>query len=86
MSGMPAAALLERLEEPISRRAGPIGRLILRKKSRELGLRTGIVDEEKARTLMFELGSAFFVILGEETGVATLARIRETMVEMGLDV
>jgi len=86
MSAMQAAALLESLEEPISRRAGPIGRLILRKKSRELGLRTGMVDEEKARNLMFELGSVFFVVLGEETGVATLARIRETMVEMGLDV
>jgi hypothetical protein len=86
MPSLPAERLLLSLEEPISRNAGPLGRLILRRKSRELGLRHGVVDEEGARNLMYELGSAFFVVLGEETGVATLARIRETMLEMGLDV
>jgi hypothetical protein len=81
-----AEYFLDHIRLPIDTTAGPLGALLLRKKVRELRLREAPVDADKARQLMFELGAGFFVVLGEETGVKTLARIRQTMLDMGLDV
>jgi hypothetical protein len=66
---------------------GPVGGLILRKKWRDLfpaGAET--VGPEEARALVYELGSALAIVMGEHGATRAVDVIRARFAELGLAV
>jgi hypothetical protein len=81
-----ADRLLAELDTTIRENVGPVGRLVLRKKARDLGIADAAVDDERANALMYEMQAALFIIMGEDGAARAAARLREKMIDLGLDV
>lgn len=86
MGNVAAARLMSELDAAIRESVGPVGRLVLRKKARDLGIADSDIDDERANALMYEMQAALFIIMGEDGASRAAARLREKMIDMGLDV
>ena len=86
MGQVPADRLMAELDISIREHVGPVGRLVLRKKWRDLGIGEAPIGDQQAGSLIDQLNSALSIIMGDEGATAATARLRERALELGLDV
>jgi hypothetical protein len=85
MSIVDAPSLLRAMESSLRTSVGPVGGLILRKKWRDIVPPSAEqVGADEARALVYELGAALSIVMGEAGASKAVDHLRAEIERMGL--